>query len=585
MRLLAPLLIVLAACLPAGVAAQPAPSAGPGLVDLPAHRMPDGSKHFDLTASVIDWEVTMGTTVKAWAYNGRVPGPVIRVTVGDKVELAVKNELPEPTVVHLHGLPVPSNMDGVPGVSQPPIAPGGTFTYRFTASRPGTYIYHTHFNDLDQLDRGLYGAVIVDERRPPKVAHDYLEVISSWRIRDDAENFFSLNGKAYPQTVPLEVKSGDTIRLRFINISGTEFHTMHLHGHRMRVIARDGNPVTYADVENTVLIGPGQTIDTLVNADADPGTWLLHCHVVDHTMNAKVMPGGLITALHYAGTPLTLAAMNTSMGGMSHRSRAPLPFWSTILLGCIAGFTIFLGLPVARLRRVAPQVMALLNSIAVGVLFFLLFDVFKQATGPVEDALKVSQTGAGSANDFVTLLLVFIVGLTVGLVGLVYATRSFMRGAKEAAGNNPLALSLMIATGIGMHNFAEGLAIGQSAATGAAQLAFMLIIGFGLHNATEGFGIAAPLLQLPRVQWRFLLLAGIIGGAPTFVGTVVGYVLVSPTLSVLFLTLAAGAIIFVISEMLNVTRRIGFAEYGVIGLAVGFLFAYGTDLILTAAGS
>ncbi|GAC1498369.1 MAG: hypothetical protein NVS1B14_01370 [Vulcanimicrobiaceae bacterium] len=583
MRLLAPFLVVSAVCVPLQAAGAGAPP-GPGLVELQAHRTPGGAKHFDLTASVIDWEVTKGTIVKAWAYNGRVPGPVIRLRVGDKVELAVKNELPEPTVVHLHGLPVPNNMDGVPGVSQAPISSGAGFIYRFTASRAGTYIYHTHFNDLEQLDRGLYGAVIVDERRPPKVSHDYLEIISSWRIREDAENFFSLNGKAYPQTVPLEVKSGDTIRRRYINISGTEFHTMHLHGHRMRVIARDGNPVTYGDIENTVMIGPGQTIDTLVKADADPGTWLLHCHVVDHTMNAKVMPGGLISAVHYAGTPDTLAAMNASMGGMSHRSRAPLPFWSTILLGCIAGFTIFLGLPVARLRRVAPQVMALLNSIAVGVLFFLLFDVFKQATGPVEDALKVSQSGAGSANDFVTLLLVFIVGLTVGLVGLVYATRSFMRGAREA-GHNPLALSLMIATGIGMHNFAEGLAIGQSAATGAAQLAFMLIIGFGLHNATEGFGIAAPLLQLPRVPWRFLLLAGVIGGAPTFIGTVVGYVLVSPTLSVLFLTLAAGAIIFVISEMLNVTRRIGFAEYGVIGLAVGFLFAYGTDLILTAAGS
>jgi len=571
--------------LPLCAAAQdalPKPS-GDGLTYLHPQTMPDGTKRFEITAKVVDWEVTKGTSVRAWTYDGIVPGPVIRLHVGDRAQLVVHNELPEPTVVHLHGLVTANDMDGVPGVSQDAIQPHGVFTYRFTAARPGTYIYHTHYNDFDQLDRGLYGAVIIDDRKPLKVDHDYLEVISSWRIRNDAENFFSLNGKSYPETQPLEVKAGQTIRLRFINISGTEFHTMHLHGHRMRIIARDGNPVQTNDVENTVLIGPGQTIDTLVKADANPGTWLLHCHVLDHMMNGSVMPGGLITALHYSGTPDTLASLDMAMGGYSHGSRGQLSFWTTILLGCIAGFTIFLGLPVAKLRRVAPQLMSLLNSLAVGVLFFLLFDVVKQATQPIEEALRTAQTGGGDFNNFVTLVIVFVLGLSIGLVGLVFGTRSFIQIGKEA--HNPLALSLLIATGIGMHNFAEGLAIGQSAATGAIQLAFMLIIGFGLHNATEGFGIAAPLVALPTVRWRFLLLAGFIGGAPTFIGTVVGYVLVSPTLSVLFLTLAAGAIIFVISEMLHVARRVGFVEVGVIGLALGFLFAYGTDLIITAAGA
>ncbi|MBV9971788.1 MAG: multicopper oxidase domain-containing protein [Candidatus Eremiobacteraeota bacterium] len=568
----------------AAEAALPSPS-GDGLIYLQPQVLPDGTKRFDVTAKVVDWEVTKGTVVRAWTYDGVVPGPVIRVRVGDRVQLVVHNELPEPTVVHLHGLVTKNDMDGVPGVSQMPIPQHGAFTYRFTAVRPGTYIYHTHFNDLDQLDRGLYGAVIIDDRKPIKVDHDYLEVISSWRIRSDAENFFSLNGKAYPETKSLEVKSGQTIRLRFINISGTEFHTMHLHGHRMRIIARDGNPVVTPDVENTVMIGPGQTIDTIVKADANPGTWLLHCHVLDHMMNGNVMPGGLITAVHYEGTPDTLASLGTSMGGYSHGSRGQLSFWTTVLLGCIAGFTIFLGLPIAKLRRVAPQLMSLLNSLAVGVLFFLLFDVIKQASEPIEEALRTAQTGGTDYNNFVTLVIVFVLGIAVGLVGLVYGTRSFMRSAKEGASQNPLMLSMLIATGIGMHNFAEGLAIGQSAAIGAIQLALMLIIGFGLHNATEGFGIAAPLVQLPSVRWRFLLLAGFVGGAPTFIGTIVGYVLVSPTLSVLFLTLAAGAIIFVISEMLHVARRVGFVEVGVIGLALGFLFAYGTDLIITAAGA
>jgi zinc transporter ZupT len=581
-------------CLPgtAFAAAQggsPAPAADDaslGLTDLqPIRTEPDGTKVFALTAELADWEVTKGTRVRAWTYNGLVPGPVFRVNVGDRVKVLFTNNLPEATVVHWHGLPVPNGMDGVPGVTQMPVMPGGSFTYVFTAKYPGTFIYHTHFNDLDQIDRGLYGAFIVEDPTAPRVAHDYPLIISSWRINSDAENFFSIDGKSYPETKPLEVKRGDLIRLRFINISGTEWHTMHLHGHTMRVIARDGNPVTWPDIENTIAIGPGQTLDALVKANADPGTWLLHCHVLDHNMNGNVMPGGLITAIHYAGTPDTMLGMETAMGGASHGLHQKLGFWETILLGCIAGFTIFFGLPVAKLKNIKPQAMSFLNSLAVGVLFFLLFDVIRQASIPVEDSLRVWISGGGDPNNFISLCLIFIIGISIGLVGLVFGTRSFLRSAKEAAGHNPLALSLIIATGIGMHNFAEGLAIGQSAATGAIELAFMLIIGFGLHNATEGFGIAAPLMQAEGVRWRFLLLAGIIGGAPTFLGTVVGYAFVSPVLSVLFLTLAAGAIIFVISEMLHVARRVGFVETGVIGLAVGFLIAYGTDLILAAVGA
>lgn len=598
LRLLAGL-VLFAAPLPAvamsgmdvHVSTAPAPTgrgddASLGLTDLrPTTVDPDGTKVFDLNASVVRWEITKNKTVNAWAYNGTVPGPVFRVRAGDKIKVRFTNNLPEPTIIHWHGLDVPNDMDGVPGVTQSATAPGQMTTYAFTVKKPGTYIYHTHFNDLDQMDRGMYGAFIVDDPHAPKVAHDYPVVISSWRINSDQENFFSLNGKSYPETRELQVAPNQTIRLRFINISGTEFHTMHLHGHVMRIIARDGNPVTYNDVENTINIGPGQTIDVLVRTNADPGTWLLHCHVMDHNMNGNIMPGGLITAVHYRNTPETLANLESSMGGASHGSHMPLGFWMTLLLGGLAGLTIFLGLPVAKFRTVAPQMMSMLNSLAVGVLFFLLFDVIKQATEPVEDALKAWQSGGADANGFLTLCIIFVVGLGVGLIGLVFGTKSFMRSAKEAAHGNALALSLIIAAGIGMHNFAEGLAIGQSAATGAMQLALMLIIGFGLHNATEGFGIAAPLMQVKSVRWRFLALAGIIGGAPTFLGTIIGYWLVSPAMSVLFLTLAAGAIIFVISEMLHVARRVGFVEVGVIGLALGFLVAYGTDLILTAAGA
>ena len=561
------------------------PGSTPDPVTLQPRLLADGTKQFELTAKIVPWEVTKNTLIDAWTYNGTVPGPILRVRAGDRVAVIFHNELPEPTVIHWHGLPVPNAMDGVPGITQSAVPPHGLFTYAFTASRPGTYMYHTHYNDLDQLDRGLYGAFIVDEKAPKfKVAHDYTLVLSGWRIKSDDENYYSINGKSYPETTSLEVKAGETFRIRYINISATEMHTMHLHGHLQRVIARDGNPVSTNDVENTVLLGPGQTIDVLVKADADPGTWMLHCHILDHMTNNKVMPGGLITAVHYTGTPDTLAKMQDAMGGTSMGMHPALSWWKTVLLGGIAGFTILLGLPIAKMRNVKPQALAMLNSIAVGVLFFLLFDVVQQASEPIQSALHNSIAGSGNANDFIVLLLIFVTGIGFGLVGLTYATKAFMRGAKGLGPDNPLALSMLIALGIGAHNFAEGLAIGQSSATGQIQLAIMLIIGFGLHNMTEGFGIAAPLAN-KSVSWSFLLLAGIVGGAPTFLGTVVGYIFVSPQLSVLFLTLAAGAIIFVINEMLHVTRRIGFAETAVVGLALGFLIAYGTDLIIAAAGA
>jgi ZIP family zinc transporter len=149
-----------------------------------------------------------------------------------------------------------------------------------------------------------------------------------------------------------------------------------------------------------------------------------------------------------------------------------------------------------------------------------------------------------------------------------------------------MALATTIALGIGLHNFSEGLAIGQSAATGAIALAVLLIIGFGLHNMTEGFGIAAPLVgSEAKANAGDIVRLGLIGGGPTFLGTVVGYHFVSPTLSVLFLTLAAGAIIYVIGEMTKAGGRIGYKEFATVGVFLGFLLGLGTDLILTAAGA
>jgi ZIP family zinc transporter len=143
---------------------------------------------------------------------------------------------------------------------------------------------------------------------------------------------------------------------------------------------------------------------------------------------------------------------------------------------------------------------------------------------------------------------------------------------------------MFIAVGIGLHNFSEGLAIGQTAADGAYRLFFVLVIGFGLHNITEGFGITGPLIG-QRPSWRFLGLLGLVGGAPTFVGTLIGWQFRSAAISVLFLALAGGAILYVIGELQHVGRKLGAHDVGMLGLLVGFLVAYGTDLILHSAGA
>jgi ZIP family zinc transporter len=253
-------------------------------------------------------------------------------------------------------------------------------------------------------------------------------------------------------------------------------------------------------------------------------------------------------------------------------------------LGTIAGLTIFFGLPFASMKRVPARGMAFLNATAIGVLYFLLYDILKQAGQPIETALAGTHTGM-SATPFVGLLATYIGGLAIGLLGLVFFSKIVLARYKDGGEVPPMALATTIALGIGSHNFSEGLAIGQSAATGAVQLAVLLIVGFGLHNMTEGFGIAAPLAgRAPARFWQIVRL-GLIGGGPTFLGTVIGYHFVSPVLSVAFLTIAAGAIIWVIGEMTSAGRRIGYKELAAIGLFAGFLFGFGTDLVLASAGA
>ncbi len=267
-----------------------------------------------------------------------------------------------------------------------------------------------------------------------------------------------------------------------------------------------------------------------------------------------------------------------------------MSFGLTVLLGAIAGFTIYLGLPFARLKSPPRSLQAFLNALATGILIFLLWDVITKASEPIDSALTLAQHG--QSGTFTLLLTLFVVGFGAGLLSLVYYERRFLRRSAKQQGSeppepmSPRQLSLLIATGIGLHNFSEGLAIGGSARVGAIGLAAVLVIGFGLHNMTEGFGIAAPLTSTGNLpSWRFLGFVGLIGGGPTFLGTVLGYGFQSDALFVLFLALAAGSILYVVSELLHVGRRFALREVAMWGLFLGFMLGFATDLIVTWGGA
>ena len=272
-----------------------------------------------------------------------------------------------------------------------------------------------------------------------------------------------------------------------------------------------------------------------------------------------------------------------------------------LLLGALAGFTIFLGLPVGRMHNVSPGAKAFLSSAATGILLFLFWDVLTHAVEPVEGALTDGRDGR-----FAYLAAILAAGFAVGLLSLVYYDTWMKRRRRKAflgpgaassaefeeehhfyGGMSPARwLAVFIATGIGLHNFSEGLAIGQAGARDEISLAVVLIIGFALHNATEGFGIVGPLAgETEPPSWRFLGTLGLIGGGPTFLGTLIGHAWVSEALQVTFFALAAGSILYVVMELANVCRRFSMPIIVTWMILLGIALGFATDWVLVAAGA
>jgi manganese oxidase len=271
--------------------AFPAKTEGLGAQPLEPKVLADGTKEFDLTAEVVQWEVSPGKQVEAWTYNGTVPGPTVSVNDGDKVRVVLKNQLPESTVIHWHGIDVPNAMDGVPDITQPPVKPGESFTYEFVAHGPAVGMYHSHHHAEKQVPAGLAGAFLIGNEPVPA------GVTVSQRIpmvlNDAGTIGLTLNGKSFPATAPIVANQGAWVEVDYFN-EGLLIHPMHLHGLPQLVIAKDGFPTPQPYQVDTVLVAPGERYSVLVHA-TNVGTWAFHCHILTHAETENGM-FGMVTA-------------------------------------------------------------------------------------------------------------------------------------------------------------------------------------------------------------------------------------------------------------------------------------------------
>jgi plastocyanin len=276
------------------IKAFPAKTQGLGGQDLAPRVLADGTKVFELTTSVVKWEVEPGKFVDAWTYNGTVPGPTIKVNSGDKVQVVLKNQLPESTSIHFHGLITPNAMDGTTYITQPPVKQGETFTYSFTAqSTPAVGMYHSHHNAVHQIPDGLAGTILVGEL--PKPAGVTVTQKHNMMVNDAGVIGFAINGKSFPATAPIVAKQGEWIEVNYLN-EGVMAHPMHMHGMAQMVIAKDGFPLPQPYEADTINVAPGERYTVLIHA-TEVGTWVWHCHILTHAESMEKGMFGMVTAL------------------------------------------------------------------------------------------------------------------------------------------------------------------------------------------------------------------------------------------------------------------------------------------------
>jgi len=258
----------------------------------------DGVKVFHLIAEEVDHEFAPGLRAKCWGYNGRVHGPTIEAVEGDRVRIYVTNRLSAPTTVHWHGILLPSAMDGVGGMSQRAIKPGETFKYEFPLIQHGTFMYHSHHDEMTQMGMGLMGMIVIHPRdsNAPRPDRDFVLLTSEWSIKPGTSrpdpnemtdfNILTFNARCFPGTDPLVARRGDRVRIRLGNLSAMDHHPIHLHGYYMKLIATDGGdiPESAQWPETTVLVAVGSTRTVEFIAD-NPGDWAMHCHMTHHVMN------------------------------------------------------------------------------------------------------------------------------------------------------------------------------------------------------------------------------------------------------------------------------------------------------------
>lgn len=266
----------------------PARTQGKGGQAIQPTILADGTKAFTLTAKPIKWETEPGKFVDAMAYNGQIPGPTIHVNVGDKVQVTLKNELPESTVIHWHGIPIDNQYDGVADITQPPVTPGHSFTYKINASRVSVGWYHSHHNGTEQVPDGLWGSFLIGEL-PLPVPNVKPVVEMPFQLQDAGALGITLNGKSFPATEPIRVKKDQWVEVHYVN-AGTMMHPWHLHGVDQLVIAKDGFPLKAPYKADTVPVAPGERYTVLIKADR-VGTWAWHCHIFPHSEGAQGMFG------------------------------------------------------------------------------------------------------------------------------------------------------------------------------------------------------------------------------------------------------------------------------------------------------